>query len=87
MLASETFNDNHVFQYNSSTKVGYRQCTKLSFYLVRLPGAEVLKLCTRQLHCVIFYYTPYEGLNLANQNNRKLEAFGRKLVETSQNCI
>ena len=33
------------------------------------------------------YYTPYEGLNLANQNNRKLEVFGRKLEETSQNCI
>ena len=32
-------------------------------------------------------YTPYEGLNLANQNNRKLEVFGRKLEETSQNCI
>ena len=32
-------------------------------------------------------YTPYEGLNLANQNNRKLEVFGRKLEETSKNCI
>ena len=32
-------------------------------------------------------YTPYEGLNLANQNNRKLEVFGRKLEETSQYCI
>ena len=32
-------------------------------------------------------YTPYEGLNLANQNNRKLEVFGRKLEETSQNRI
>ena len=32
-------------------------------------------------------YTPYEGLTLANQNNRKLEVFGRKLEETSQNCI
>ena len=32
-------------------------------------------------------YTPNEGLNLANQNNRKLEVFGRKLEETSQNCI
>ena len=31
--------------------------------------------------------TPYEGLNLANQNNRKLEVFGRKLEETCQNCI
>ena len=31
--------------------------------------------------------TPYEGLNLANQNNRKLEVFGRKLEETSQHCI
>ena len=34
-----------------------------------------------------YTYTPYEGLNLANQNNRKLEVFGRKLEETSQNCI
>ena len=32
-------------------------------------------------------YTPYEGLNLANQNNRKLEVFSRNLEETSQNCI
>ena len=32
-------------------------------------------------------YTPYEGLNLANQNNRKLEVFCRKLEETFQNCI
>ena len=32
-------------------------------------------------------FTPYEGLNLANQNNRKLEVFGRKLEETSQKCI
>ena len=32
-------------------------------------------------------YTPNEGLNLANQNNRKLEVFGRKVEETSQNCI
>ena len=32
-------------------------------------------------------YTPYEGLNLANQNNRKLEVFVRKFEETSQNCI
>ena len=30
---------------------------------------------------------PYEGLNLPNQNDRKLEVFGRKLEETSQNCI
>ena len=34
-----------------------------------------------------YIYTPYEGLNLASQNNWKLEAFGRKLEETSQNCI
>ena len=26
-------------------------------------------------------YTPYEGLNLANRKNRKLEVFGRKLQE------
>ena len=26
-------------------------------------------------------YTPYEGLNLANQKNRKLEVFYRKLEE------
>ena len=32
-------------------------------------------------------YTPYEGLNLTNQNNWKLEVFGRKLEATSQNCI
>ena len=32
-------------------------------------------------------YTPYEGLNLTNQNNRKLKVFGRKLEEISQNCI
>ena len=32
-------------------------------------------------------YTPYEGLNLANQNNWKLEVFSRKLEEPSQNCI
>ena len=31
--------------------------------------------------------TPYEVLNSANQNNRKLEVFGRKLEETCQNCI
>ena len=39
------------------------------------------------LRYMIYLYTPYEGLNLANQNNRKLEVFGRKLEETSQNCI
>ena len=27
-------------------------------------------------------YTPYEGLNLANQKNRKLEVYGRKLEES-----
>ena len=32
-------------------------------------------------------YTPYEGLNLANHINRKLEVFGRKFEETSPNCI
>ena len=37
--------------------------------------------------CTFDVYTPYEGLNLANQNNRKLEVFGRKLEETFQNCI
>ena len=35
----------------------------------------------------MYPYTPHEGLNLANQKNRKLEVFGRKLEETSQNCI
>ena len=47
-----------------------------------------------QYHMNATSYTPYEGLNLANQNNRKLEVFGRKLEvfgrkleETSQNCI
>ena len=52
---------------------------------------------TNQIHiytCTSIYvcidtcgYTPYEGLNLANLNNQKLEVFGRKLEETSQKIV
>ena len=34
-----------------------------------------------RLHVYTYIYTPYEGLNLDTQKNRKLEEFYRKLEE------
>ena len=38
-------------------------------------------------HLYISTYTPYEGLNIANQKTRKLGVFGRKLRENPPHFI
>ena len=47
--------------------------------MTRVPLRQ-LNVCA--INTRLLAYTPYEGLILANQNDRKLEAFGRKLEET-----
>ena len=39
-------------------------------------------VCVRMFACFADYYTPYEGLNLANQAGQKLGVFSRKLKGT-----